>query len=161
MRLKCTIFLGKRVCFEGGVARTNSGWLRGRKCPPYTIVGLEAYITHAGSSDISVGLGGKWRKGKRPDRLEDSTQLRTPFYPYFPYHVWTHPRWPRILCRASPEVIQTCRSATTDQSTILWKHPWHTERRWRAQQAPTDASRRNRRYINLWTRKRLRDDGPL
>jgi hypothetical protein len=31
------MFHGKRVCFEGGVARTKSRWLRGRKFAPSTV----------------------------------------------------------------------------------------------------------------------------
>src|SRR6267142_1058333 len=39
MRPDCTLFHEKRLSFEEGEARINLGYLRGRKMPPYTVVG--------------------------------------------------------------------------------------------------------------------------
>src|SRR6266851_2962328 len=54
-KLKYTFNKICRLCLSGTVAGTKSGWLRGRKFAPRT-VGLEAYITRAGSGDITCTL---------------------------------------------------------------------------------------------------------
>ena len=74
MRSECTLFHGKQTKFEGGEAKINSYFLRGRKLLPLTVVALGNEPILTGQSYHEQEKSGVYRRRIGP-QLENSGKI--------------------------------------------------------------------------------------